>query len=186
MTGRETRYILEPHVLSFYDGLWYVKAVIVSENGERFDGVIEDGVCKLKDRSAFAGSIATADTLIKTLVNEVKIPIPEAVGMLTEVPAKIMNIRKELLIPNQNSQKCLRMQHQALLHRCPKEPPLPVRVLRVHIRSLPATRCLPIRQSFTAEVLKTFSKRLTAVFAATVFFPLKTAPQVRSTRSMTL
>lgn len=56
--------------------------------------IIEDGVCKLKDRSAFAGSIATADVLIKTLVNEVKIPIPEAVSMLTEVPAKIMNVRK--------------------------------------------------------------------------------------------
>ena len=34
MTGTVTNYILEPHVLSFYDGLWYVKAVIVSANGE--------------------------------------------------------------------------------------------------------------------------------------------------------
>ena len=34
MTGTVTNYVLEPHVLSFYDGLWYVKAVIVSENGE--------------------------------------------------------------------------------------------------------------------------------------------------------
>ena len=34
MTGIITNYVLEPHVLSFYDGLWYVKAVIVSENGE--------------------------------------------------------------------------------------------------------------------------------------------------------
>ena len=33
-TGTVTHYVLEPHVLSFYDGLWYVKAVIVSENGE--------------------------------------------------------------------------------------------------------------------------------------------------------
>ena len=34
MTGTVSSYILEPHVLSFYDGLWYIKAVIVSENGE--------------------------------------------------------------------------------------------------------------------------------------------------------
>ena len=34
MTGTLSNYVLEPHVLSFYDGLWYVKAVIVSENGE--------------------------------------------------------------------------------------------------------------------------------------------------------
>ena len=34
MTGEVLQYVLEPHVLSFFDGLWYVKAVIVSQNGE--------------------------------------------------------------------------------------------------------------------------------------------------------
>ena len=33
-SGQVVSYVIEPHVLSFYDGLWYVKAVIVSENGE--------------------------------------------------------------------------------------------------------------------------------------------------------
>ena len=33
-SGQVVSYVLEPHILSFYDGLWYVKAVIVSENGE--------------------------------------------------------------------------------------------------------------------------------------------------------
>ena len=56
--------------------------------------IIEDGVCKLKDRSAFAGSIATADVLIKTLINEVGISLPEAVKMLAEVPARIMKLNK--------------------------------------------------------------------------------------------
>ena len=32
MSGEEVEYVLEPQVLSFYDGLWYVKAVIVSRN----------------------------------------------------------------------------------------------------------------------------------------------------------
>lgn len=56
--------------------------------------IVEDGVCKLKDRSAFAGSVATADCLIRTLVNECGYSIPTAVKMLTEVPAEILNVNK--------------------------------------------------------------------------------------------
>ena len=59
--------------------------------------VVEDGVCKLKDRSAFAGSVATADCLIRTLVNECGYAIPTAVKMLTEVPARILNVNKGVL-----------------------------------------------------------------------------------------
>ena len=33
MTGKIVRYVIEPHVLSFYDGLWYVKAIVVSQDG---------------------------------------------------------------------------------------------------------------------------------------------------------
>ena len=56
--------------------------------------IVEDGVCKLKDCSAFAGSVATADRLIQTLVNGCGYSIPTAVKMLTEVPAKILNVNK--------------------------------------------------------------------------------------------
>lgn len=59
--------------------------------------IVEDGVCKLKDRSAFAGSVATADCLIRTLVNECGVTIPTAVKMLTEVPAKILKVNKGVL-----------------------------------------------------------------------------------------
>ncbi len=59
--------------------------------------IVEDGVCKLKDRSAFAGSVATADCLIRTLVNECGYGIPTAVKMLTEVPAKILNVGKGVI-----------------------------------------------------------------------------------------
>ena len=54
--------------------------------------VIEDGVCKLMDRSAFAGSIATADRLVRVAVKEAEIPITDAVKMITETPAKIMGL----------------------------------------------------------------------------------------------
>ena len=54
--------------------------------------IIEDGVCKLVDRSAFAGSIATADRLVRVATTEADIPLVEAVRMITETPAKIMGI----------------------------------------------------------------------------------------------
>ena len=56
------------------------------------DFIIEDGVCKLLDRSAFAGSIATADVLLRVLTKEADIPLSEAVGMITVNPAKIMGL----------------------------------------------------------------------------------------------
>ena len=54
--------------------------------------IIEDGVCKLADRTALAGSVATMDRLIRTLVQKAEIPLEDAVRMATETPAKIMNV----------------------------------------------------------------------------------------------
>ena len=56
--------------------------------------IVEDGVCKLKDRSAFAGSVATADRLIKVIVKECGYDIPTAVNMMTKVPAEILKVNK--------------------------------------------------------------------------------------------
>lgn len=56
------------------------------------DFIIEDGVCKLLDRSAFAGSIATADVLVRVLTKEAGIPVCEAVKMITENPARMMGL----------------------------------------------------------------------------------------------
>ena len=60
--------------------------------------IIEDGVCKLTDRSAFAGSIATADRLVRVAVSEAGIPITEAIRMMTATPAKIMKLERKGLI----------------------------------------------------------------------------------------
>ena len=57
--------------------------------------IIEDGVCKLMDRSAFAGSIATADRLLRVAANEAGIPLLDAVRMLTETPAEIMGLTQK-------------------------------------------------------------------------------------------
>ena len=56
--------------------------------------IIEEGVCRLKDRSAFAGSIATADRLVRVLKDEVGVSIEEAVKMLTLNPAKLLKVNK--------------------------------------------------------------------------------------------
>ena len=54
--------------------------------------IIEDGVCKLADRSALAGSIATMDRLIRTCVKQAEIPLEDASCMASATPAKIMGI----------------------------------------------------------------------------------------------
>ena len=56
--------------------------------------IVEDGVCKLKDRSAFAGSVATADRLVRVLVEDCGVSVEDAVHMITEVPARILGIRR--------------------------------------------------------------------------------------------
>lgn len=53
--------------------------------------VIEDGVAKLLDRSAFAGSIATSDILLKTAVKS-GCTIADAVKMMTQTPAAVMGL----------------------------------------------------------------------------------------------
>lgn len=56
------------------------------------DFIIEDGVCKLLDRSAFAGSIATSDVLLRVLTKDAGIPITEAIRLITANPAKAMGL----------------------------------------------------------------------------------------------
>ncbi len=57
--------------------------------------IIEDGVCKLVDRSAFAGSIATADKLVRVAIKEAGIPLFDAVKMITKTPAEIMRLENK-------------------------------------------------------------------------------------------
>lgn len=54
--------------------------------------IIEDGVAKLPDRSAFAGSIATSDMLVRTMIYMAGVSLVDSVKMLTATPARIMGI----------------------------------------------------------------------------------------------
>ena len=53
------------------------------------------GVAKLPDRSAFAGSIATADRLVEVMVNKAALPLVKAVAMITSIPAGIAGLKKK-------------------------------------------------------------------------------------------
>lgn len=52
--------------------------------------IVEDGVAKLPDRSSFAGSVATADRLVRNMINMAGISLEHAVKMITETPARIL------------------------------------------------------------------------------------------------
>ena len=54
--------------------------------------LVEDGVAKLLDRTAFAGSVATADRLVRTANQLGEIPLVDCVRMITENPARTMGI----------------------------------------------------------------------------------------------
>ena len=59
------------------------------ENGT--PAIIEDGVAKLPDRSAFAGSVATTDRLVRNMLSMAGATLTDAVKMATATPARIMN-----------------------------------------------------------------------------------------------
>lgn len=65
--------------------------------------IIEDGVCKLADRSAFAGSIATTDILVRTVTQKAGLSLTDAVHMMTAVPARIMGLNKGILAPGKDA-----------------------------------------------------------------------------------
>ncbi|GAA4791431.1 N-acetylglucosamine-6-phosphate deacetylase [Olivibacter ginsenosidimutans] len=54
--------------------------------------IIEDGVAKLPDRSSFAGSIATTNQLVRTMITTAGVPLLETIGMMSTTPARIMGL----------------------------------------------------------------------------------------------
>jgi len=56
--------------------------------------IVEDNVAKLLDRSAFAGSIATTDRLVKIGV-ETGLPLADTLKMVTETPARLMRLKNK-------------------------------------------------------------------------------------------
>lgn len=60
------------------------------ENGQKV--IIEDEVAKLPDRTAFAGSVATDDRLVRVMYHKAEIPLYDCVRMMSLTPSVIMGI----------------------------------------------------------------------------------------------
>lgn len=67
--------------------------------------IIEDGVAKLPDRTSFAGSVATADRLVRNMIKMADVPLLDAVRMMSSTPARIMNVhdRKGSLVKEKDA-----------------------------------------------------------------------------------
>jgi len=67
--------------------------------------IIEEGVSKMPDRKSFAGSIATADRLVRTMIQMADVSLTDAIRMMTLTPAVIMNIadRKGSISPGKDA-----------------------------------------------------------------------------------
>ena len=74
-------------------------SVLRQANG--METVLEDGVMKLPDRQAFAGSVATMDRLVRNMVHLAGVPLWDAVAMATATPARVIGLadRKGSLAP---------------------------------------------------------------------------------------
>jgi N-acetylglucosamine-6-phosphate deacetylase len=54
--------------------------------------IVEDDVAKLPDRSAFAGSVATTDRLVRNMISLANVSVIDAVRMMTSTPARIVGV----------------------------------------------------------------------------------------------
>ena len=68
------------------------KETILGDRENGLKAIIEDDVAKLPDRSCFAGSVATADRLVRTMINVAKLPLVETIQMITATPARIIGV----------------------------------------------------------------------------------------------
>jgi len=64
------------------------------ENGQTVD--IENGVALLPNRESYAGSVATANRLVRTMIAMADVPITDAVKMMTVTPARLINADKRI------------------------------------------------------------------------------------------
>jgi len=69
------------------------KSVLGPKN-DGMDCVISGGIAYLTDMTAFAGSVATADRLVRVMNKKAGVPLTECIKMMTENPAKTMGLEK--------------------------------------------------------------------------------------------
>lgn len=72
----------------------YVKESILGSLKNGLHVIVEDGVAKLPDRSAFAGSVATFDRLVKNMITLAGVPLRQAVQMASATPARMLGLER--------------------------------------------------------------------------------------------
>lgn len=65
---------------------------LLGPKNDGMDCVIKEGVAFLSDMTAFAGSVATADRLVRVMYKEADIPICRCIEMITRTPARVMGL----------------------------------------------------------------------------------------------
>ncbi|TYR36627.1 N-acetylglucosamine-6-phosphate deacetylase [Sphingobacterium phlebotomi] len=68
---------------------------ILGSYDDGMEVLVEDGVAKLKDRTAFAGSVSTTDRLVRTMLKLGNIPLVEIIRMITLNPARVMKVEAD-------------------------------------------------------------------------------------------
>lgn len=81
----------------------------VGPRGSKVQGVVRDGVAVLPDNSAFAGSVATMDRLLRNAVALMGLGLPDAVRIVSSTPARIAGVdsRKGSLAPGKDADLAL-------------------------------------------------------------------------------
>ena len=62
-------------------------------NGQKV--IVEGGVAKMPDRTSFAGSVATADRLVRVMHKQVGLDIVSAIKMMTSTPARMLGAKQK-------------------------------------------------------------------------------------------
>lgn len=65
---------------------------VLGPKNDGMDCVIRDGVALLTDLSAFAGSVATADRLVRVMHKQAGIALTDCIQMMCTTPAKVMGL----------------------------------------------------------------------------------------------
>jgi len=60
-----------------------------------YTAFVSEGVAWIPDHTAYAGSVATYDRLIRTAVTKAEIPVAQAVRMASETPARVMGLTQK-------------------------------------------------------------------------------------------
>ncbi len=69
-----------------------VERSVIGKIDNGMEVIVEDDVAKLLDRTAFAGSVATFDKLVRNMINMAEVPLTDAIKMASKTPAKILGL----------------------------------------------------------------------------------------------